>query len=146
MSYICLWYAEVSEADLYQGNMRFDVNVSVSKDLNSMGTRTETKNLNSFRSVEKAVEYEVKRQVELLEKGIELYRKPEDGMIINKKLSLNEVRKMLMIIGISHPDIPPLDLSQEFINDAIKDMPALPGEIRQKLKKLELDDSTVKPL
>jgi aspartyl-tRNA(Asn)/glutamyl-tRNA(Gln) amidotransferase subunit B len=67
--YLQMKYADVSDADLYQGNMRFDVNVSVSKDPKVLGTRSETKNLNSFRSVEKAVEYEINRQIALLEKG-----------------------------------------------------------------------------
>jgi len=52
--YLLMKYAGVSDADLYHGNMRFDVNVSVSK-TGELGTRTETKNLNSFRSVERAV-------------------------------------------------------------------------------------------
>ncbi|MDB5185871.1 MAG: gatB, partial [Candidatus Saccharibacteria bacterium] len=67
--YLRMKYAGVSDANLYYGNMRFDVNVSVNKDPNVLGTRTETKNLNSFRSVEKAIEYEVDRQIEQLEKG-----------------------------------------------------------------------------
>ena len=49
--------------------MRFDVNVSVSKNPDVLGTRTETKNLNSFRAVEKAVEYEISRQIEVLNSG-----------------------------------------------------------------------------
>src|SRR6185369_17266320 len=67
--YLLVKYSGVGEADLYHGNMRFDVNVSVSKDPKVLGTRSETKNLNSFKSVEKAVEYEVKRQIEVLEHG-----------------------------------------------------------------------------
>ncbi len=67
--WLLMRYADVSEANLYYGNMRFDVNVSVSKDPKKLGTRSETKNLNSFKSVEKAVEYEINRQIELLEKG-----------------------------------------------------------------------------
>ena len=66
--FLLMRYADVSEANLFYGNMRFDVNVSVST-TDELGTRTETKNLNSFRSVEKAAEYEIKRQIELLEKG-----------------------------------------------------------------------------
>ena len=66
--YLRMRYADVSDANLYYGNMRFDVNVSVSK-TDQLGTRSETKNLNSFRAVEKAVEYEATRQIELLEKG-----------------------------------------------------------------------------
>ena len=67
--YLLMKYSDVSDVDLYYGNMRFDVNVSVSSDFKKLGTRSETKNLNSFRSVEKAVEYEIKRQIEILEKG-----------------------------------------------------------------------------
>lgn len=66
--WLLMRYAEVSDADLFHGNMRFDVNVSVSKS-KELGIRTETKNLNSFKSVEKAVEFEISRQIELLEKG-----------------------------------------------------------------------------
>lgn len=63
-------YAGVTYGDLYNGNMRFDVNISIAEEGSSeLGTRTEVKNLNSFRSVERAVEYEVKRQSKLLEKG-----------------------------------------------------------------------------
>ena len=60
-------YAGVSNGDLYQGNMRFDVNISIS-DNDKLGTRAEIKNLNSFRSVERAVEYEFERQKEILER------------------------------------------------------------------------------
>src|ERR1700761_1708444 len=59
--YLRMKYADVSDCNLYYGNMRFDVNVSVSQ-TDELGTRTETKNLNSFRIVEKAVEYEIKRK------------------------------------------------------------------------------------
>src|SRR3990167_4878023 len=66
--WLLMRHADVSDANLYYGNMRFDVNVSVSK-TDELGTRTETKNLNSFKSVEKAVDYEVERQIAQLEKG-----------------------------------------------------------------------------
>lgn len=63
-------YAGVTYGDLYNGNMRFDVNISIApEDSDKLGTRTEIKNLNSFRAVERVVEYEVKRQTKLLEKG-----------------------------------------------------------------------------
>ena len=63
--YLLMKYSDVSDVDLYHGNMRFDVNVSVSADINKLGIRSETKNLNSFRSVEKAIEYEIKSQIAL---------------------------------------------------------------------------------
>lgn len=68
--YLLMTYAGVTLGDLYHGNMRFDVNISAAKKgTNVLGTRAEVKNLNSFRSVEKAATYEFKRQVDLLEKG-----------------------------------------------------------------------------
>src|SRR5690606_37021141 len=69
--YLLMKYADVSDANLYYGNMRFDVNVSVSK-TDAWGTRTETKNINSFRAVEKVVEYEANRQIDVLEEGGEI--------------------------------------------------------------------------
>ena len=63
-------HAGVTYGDLYNGNMRFDVNTSVAPEgSDKLGTRTEVKNLNSFRSVERAVEYEIARQTKLLEAG-----------------------------------------------------------------------------
>lgn len=68
--YLLMVYAGVTLGDLYHGNMRFDVNISVAKkDALEWGTRVEVKNLNSFRSVERAAAHEFKRQVELIEKG-----------------------------------------------------------------------------
>src|SRR3990167_206420 len=67
--YLLMKYADVTDGDLYHGHVRFDLNVSVSPDPKKLGTRSEVKNLNSFRSVEAAVAYEIKRQTELLEKG-----------------------------------------------------------------------------
>jgi aspartyl-tRNA(Asn)/glutamyl-tRNA(Gln) amidotransferase subunit B len=63
-------YADVSYANLYYGNMRFDVNISVAKKgSKELGTRAEIKNLNSYKAVEACSNYEFKRQVKLLEDG-----------------------------------------------------------------------------
>ncbi|MEO7617780.1 MAG: Asp-tRNA(Asn)/Glu-tRNA(Gln) amidotransferase subunit GatB, partial [Candidatus Saccharibacteria bacterium] len=63
-------YAAVSNANLYYGNMRFDINVSVRLvGAKEFGTRTETKNLNSFKAIERTVEYETRRQIVMLEGG-----------------------------------------------------------------------------
>ena len=66
--WLLMKYAGVTDGDLYHGHVRFDVNISVNKE-DKLGTRSEIKNLNSFRSVENAVAYEIDRQIELLEKG-----------------------------------------------------------------------------
>lgn len=68
--YRLMTYAGVTNGDLYHGNMRFDVNISIApKGATQLGTRAEVKNLNSFRSVERAAEHEFRRQVVQLEKG-----------------------------------------------------------------------------
>ncbi len=92
--WLLMRYAGVSDASLYYGNMRFDVNVSVSK-TDELGTRTETKNLNSFKSVEKAIEYEVKRQTEILERAVPLTRKPWAGTRLSKKPTPCAAKKRL---------------------------------------------------
>jgi aspartyl-tRNA(Asn)/glutamyl-tRNA(Gln) amidotransferase subunit B len=91
--YLRMRYADVSDCNLFYGNMRFDVNVSVSK-TDELGTRTETKNLNSFRSVEKAAEYEINRQSRL-------HRKLVVGTMPNKAPLANAPKKMHMTIVIS---------------------------------------------
>ena len=62
----------ICDGDMSQGNMRFDVNISVRKPGEPLGTRTETKNLNSFRFMEKAIALEVERQIDVLEDGGEI--------------------------------------------------------------------------
>jgi aspartyl-tRNA(Asn)/glutamyl-tRNA(Gln) amidotransferase subunit B len=145
--YLLMRYAEVSDADLYQGNMRFDVNVSVSKDENELGTRTETKNLNSFKSVEKAVEYEVKRQIEVLEKGERIIQETRGWNDAKQKtFSQRSKEDAHDYRYFPDADIPPLDLSQAFIDSAIEGMPILPGELRTKLSGLNIDESAIETL
>ncbi|HYF96630.1 MAG TPA: Asp-tRNA(Asn)/Glu-tRNA(Gln) amidotransferase subunit GatB [Patescibacteria group bacterium] len=115
--YLLMKYAEVSDVDLYHGNMRFDVNVSVSKDPNKLGTRSETKNLNSFKAVEKATEYEIKRQIELLEKGgtvVQETRGWDDSK--QKTISQRGKEEAHDYRYFPDPDIPPLNLSESYIN------------------------------
>jgi len=133
-------YIDVSDADLYHGNMRFDVNVSVSRDSGALGTRTETKNLNSFRSVEKAVEYEIKRQIELLEKGkpiIQETRGWDDAK--QKTFSQRTKEEAHDYRYFPEPDIPPIELDENYINKVKAEMPVLPSEWRRRLESLGLD-------
>ena len=66
---LLLWYLDVSEANMEKGEMRVEANISVSKEKGKFGTKVEVKNLNSFKSVERAMQYEYKRMRELIEKG-----------------------------------------------------------------------------
>lgn len=139
--YLLMRYADVSDANLYYGNMRFDVNVSVSK-TDELGTRTETKNLNSFRSVERAIEYETDRQIEVLEKGEKIVQETrgwdeakQKTVPMRSKEEAHDYRYM------PEPDVPPIELTEEMIKPIRDSMPVLPGEWRQRLQKLGLDQS-----
>ncbi|MDZ7744887.1 MAG: Asp-tRNA(Asn)/Glu-tRNA(Gln) amidotransferase subunit GatB [Candidatus Saccharibacteria bacterium] len=145
--YLLMRYAGVSDADLYHGNMRFDVNVSLSDDPDRLGTRTETKNLNSFRSVERAVEYEIKRQTELLDKGQVIVQETR-GWDDAKQKTVSQRGKEFAhdYRYFPDPDIPPIVLDSDMIEEVRQTMPVLPGEWRKRLCELELDASQVETL
>ena len=144
--YLRMRYADVSDANLYYGNMRFDVNVSVSK-TDELGTRSETKNLNSFKSVEKAVDYEVNRQIELLEKGQEIVQETR-GWDDNKQKTIPQRSKENSedYRYMPDPDIPPVKLSEDFIENIKKSMPVMPEEWRTRLAALGVDNSAIDTL
>jgi aspartyl-tRNA(Asn)/glutamyl-tRNA(Gln) amidotransferase subunit B len=144
--YLLMRYADVSDCNLYYGNMRFDVNVSVSPSEN-LGTRTETKNLNSFRAVEKAVEYETARQIEVLEKGqsvIQETRGWDDAkqrtFTQRTKENADDYRYM------PDPDLPPVVLSDEYIEGIRAGMPPMPNEWRRRLRSLGLGKAQIELL
>jgi aspartyl-tRNA(Asn)/glutamyl-tRNA(Gln) amidotransferase subunit B len=141
--YLRMKYADVSEANLYYGNMRFDVNVSVSQ-TDELGTRSETKNLNSFRIVEKAVEYETERQIELLEKGEKIVQETrgwddakQRTFSQRSKENADDYRYM------PDPDIPPIVLSDEYVGAIGAEMPVMPSEWRIRLGSLGVDQKTI---
>lgn len=139
--FLLMKYADVSDADLFHGNMRFDVNVSVSK-TDTLGTRTETKNLNSFKSVEKAAEYEINRQIELLEKGTKIDQETRGWDDAKQKtISQRGKEQAHDYRYMPEPDIPPITLDDAYIKSVADSMPDLPGQWRAKLKELGLDVS-----
>jgi len=144
--YLLMRYAGVSEADLYYGNMRFDVNVSVSK-TDELGLRTETKNLNSFRSVEKAVEYEFIRQIEELEKGNRIIQETR-GWNDDKQRTFSQRSKENAddYRYMPDPDLPPVVLDKAYADSVKNDMPILPAEWRGRLKNLGIDAVAIETL
>ena len=139
--YLLMKYAGVSEADLYYGNMRFDVNVSVSN-TSELGNRTETKNLNSFRAVEKSVEYEIKRQTQLLEKGeiiIQETRGWDDAK--QKTFSQRSKEDAHDYRYMPDPDIPPVILEDDYIEEILKNSDKSVDEIRDLIMSSGVSDS-----
>ena len=146
--YRLMTYAGVSDGDLYHGNMRFDVNISVAKkDAAELGKRAEVKNLNSFRSVERAAEYEFKRQVALLEKGervIQETRGWDDAKL--KTFSQRSKEEAQDYRYMPDADIPPLVLEDDEIAAIQATVPKLPGEYRSEFSSLGVDKSVVNSL
>jgi len=144
--YLRMRYADVSEANLYYGNMRFDVNVSVSQ-TDELGTRSETKNLNSFRSVEKAVDYEVNRQIELLEKGERIVQETRGWDDAKQKtLSQRSKENADDYRYMPDPDLPPIVITDEYVAKIKEEMPVMPAEWRRRLAKLGLDKAATETL
>lgn len=134
-------YAGVSNGDLYQGNMRFDINISVSK-TDELGTRAEIKNLNSFRSVEKAVEYEFARQTALLEKGKKVKQETRGWNDASGKTTPQRSKEEAQDYRyMPEPDVPPVVLTQEFVDKIEHEMPMMPDEYRTRFDSLNLDAS-----
>jgi aspartyl-tRNA(Asn)/glutamyl-tRNA(Gln) amidotransferase subunit B len=133
-------YADVSDVDLYHGNMRFDVNVSVSKEPSTLGTRSETKNLNSFKSVERAVDYEIKRQIALLEKGEQIVQETRGWLDDSQKtVSQRSKEDAHDYRYFPDPDIPPIVLTDEYILEIENNLPVMPQDWRVKLHDLGID-------
>lgn len=144
--YLAMKYADVSYANLYYGNMRFDVNVSVSK-TGELGTRTETKNLNSFRSVERAVEYEIARQIEVLESGGQVVQETrgwdDAGLKTFSQRSKEDAHDYRYM---PDPDLPPVVLSDTYIADIEANMATLPAEYREKFAGIGLDEKVIEDI
>ena len=141
-------YAGVTYGNLYHGNMRFDVNISVAKkDATELGKRAEIKNLNSFRSVERAAEYEFKRQVDILERGEEVVQETR-GWNDDKQITISQRSKedAQDYRYMPDPDIPPVVLTDEVIAEIQSKVPMLPGEYREKWSALNLDKSVINSL
>ncbi len=133
--YNLMRYADVSEANLYYGNMRFDINVSLRpQGTTEFGTRTETKNLNSFRAIEKAAEYEIKRQAEVLERGDKVVQETR-GWNEAKQQTFSQRNKEEAhdYRYFPEPDLPPIAITKEMVDEAKSSMSILPSEIRKLL-------------
>ena len=127
-------YAGVSYGDLYNGNMRFDVNVSIAPEgATELGTRTEVKNLNSFRSVERAAEYEIARQTKLLESGEKIIQETRGWSDATGKTTGQRSKEEAKDYRyMPEPDIPPIRLSSEFVEDESTKLPLMPADYRKK--------------
>lgn len=135
-------FAGVSYGDLYNGNMRFDVNTSIAPEgSDKLGTRTEVKNLNSFRSVERAIEYEITRQKKILESGEEVVQETRGwNDAIGKTTGQRSKEEAKDYRYMPEPDLPPINLTDEFIKKEAEKLPLMPRNYREKFDGLIAND------
>ena len=135
-------YAGVTYGDLYNGNMRFDVNTSLAPEgSKKLGTRTEVKNLNSFRSVERAVEYEIKRQTKVLDSGEKVVQQTLGWSDATGKTTPQRSKEVAADYRyMPEPDLPPVHLSAEFIETESAKLPLMPADYREKFKSTIAED------
>ena len=136
-------HAGVTYGDLYNGNMRFDVNTSVAPEgSDKLGTRTEVKNLNSFRSVERAVEYEIARQTKLLEAGEKVIQETRGWNDATGKTTGQRSKEEAKDYRyMPEPDLPPIHLTAEFIEEESSKLPLMPADYRAKFGSMIAGDT-----
>ena len=142
-------YIEVSDCKMQEGSLRADVNVSVKKKTDTkLGTRTEMKNMNSFRSIVRAIEYEVDRQIDILEDG---------GTITQETLRWDDVSGKTFPMRdkedaqdyryFPDPDLVAIKLSEEYIQNIKDNLPELPESRKQRyLEEYNLSEKDAKLL
>ncbi len=129
-----LRYLEICDGNMEEGSMRCDANVSVRlKGSKEFGQRTETKNLNSIRNVYRAIEFEAKRQIELIENG---------GTVLMQTMGFDAVKGTTSVQRskeqahdyryFPEPDLNAVYVEQDYIKNVKNDLPALPNELKDK--------------
>ena len=122
-----LMYLNTCDGNMQEGSLRADVNISVRKFGDDLGTRCEIKNLNSIKFIRQAIEYETKRQINLIENGNTIKQStllfdPKNG----KTRPMREKEEAHDYRYFPDPDLLPLELTDEFINLVSKEIPELP--------------------
>ena len=129
-----LEYIEVSDCKMQEGSFRADVNVSVKKKTDTkLGTRTETKNMNSFRSITREIEYEIERQIDVLENGgtVEQETLRWDD-VSGKTFSMRDKENADDYRYFPEPDLVAIKLSDEYIQNVKNNLPELPESRRER--------------
>ena len=127
-------YLNISDGNMAEGSMRCDANVSVRRKGDpELGTRTETKNVNSFRFVEKAIQYEIERQVHEIESGNTITQ--ETRLYDSQKNTTRPMRSKEFANDYRYfpePDLLPIILENEFIQNVLEGMPEMPNEKKER--------------
>jgi len=141
-------YIEICDGNMQEGSFRCDANVSIRpRGQKEYGTRTELKNINSFRFVERAMEYEIQRQIDEIEEGREIVQ--ETRLYDSDKHETRSMRSKEEAHDYRYfpdPDLPPMVLSDDFIEDVRKTLPELPTAKKTRFESefgLSADDADI---
>lgn len=127
-------YLDICDGNMEEGSLRCDANISVMlKDATEYGKKVEVKNMNSFRNVQRAIDFEIKRQIDLIESGEEIAGETRsfnavDGstFALRSKENANDYRYF------PEPDLQPVFITQQYIDKVKAEMPALPNDLLKK--------------
>jgi aspartyl-tRNA(Asn)/glutamyl-tRNA(Gln) amidotransferase subunit B len=127
-------YLDICDGNMEEGSMRCDANVSVRiRGEKEFGVKVEVKNMNSISNVQRAIDFEIKRQIEAIEKGEKIFQETRtfnalkgDTMVMRTKEGASDYRYF------PEPDLPPLHITQSYIDEVKQQMPALPKELFEK--------------
>ena len=129
-----LRYLGTCDGNMEEGSLRADVNVSVRKQGEALGTRTETKNLNSVRFIMQAIDFEVERQIEILEAGGQINQETRlfdtttgETRQMRSKEDAHDYRYF------PDPDLLPLTFTQDYVNEIKSSLPELPDQIKARM-------------
>ena len=126
---------EIADAEMQKGQMRCEVNVSIS-DNDKLGTKVEIKNLNSFKTVEKSIDYEIIRQSKLLNTDKKIIQETRGWNENNGETFSQRIKEGSADYRyFPEPDLPPLNLTKIDIEKLKRELPELPQEKRQRFKR-----------
>lgn len=141
-------YIKVADVDMEKAGMRFDANVSLRpKGASELGTKVEIKNINSFNFLEKAINYEIGRQKELLEKGEKIIQETR-GWVENKGVTVGQRTKETLpdYRYFPDPDLPPLKIEESLVKRLQAELPELPDSKATRFKEMGLTDAEARVL
>lgn len=135
--HILVRYLGVSDANMQEGSFRCDANVSIRpRGQSELGTRTELKNINSFRFIEKAIEFEIERQIDLIEDGATVVQETRlYDADKNETRSMRTKEEAHDYRYFPDPDLPPMELSEQFIETTRGELPELPDAKKKRFIK-----------
>ena len=130
-------YLDICDGNMEEGSLRCDANVSVMlKGATAFGTKVEVKNMNSSRNVKRAIEFEVERQIKILEKGgIVSHETRSFNAANNTTISMRHKEEANDYRYFPEPDLQPVIVTEEYISKVKKTLPPLPNELFKKFTK-----------